>query len=43
VYVSGFNLLLLDKVKDYDPEIVNELGIFYPATKVYNMGVRVTF
>ena len=43
VYVSGFNLLLFDKVKDYDPEIVNELGIFYPATKVYNMGVRVTF
>ena len=43
VYVSGFNLLLFDKVKDYDPEIVNGLGIFYPATKVYNMGVRVTF
>ena len=42
-YVSGFNLLLFDKMKDYDPELVNNLGVFYPSTKVYNMGVRVTF
>lgn len=43
IYVSGFNLLLFDKIKNYDPEIVNDLGVFYPATKVYNMGIRVTF
>jgi TonB-linked SusC/RagA family outer membrane protein len=43
IYLSGSNLLLFDKVKDYDPEVVNELGIFYPATKVYNIGVQVTF
>lgn len=42
-YVSGFNLLLFDKIKDYDPEVVNNLGVFYPSTKVYNLGVRVTF
>lgn len=43
LYVSGLNLLLIDEIKDYDPEIVNELGVFYPATKVYNIGVKVTF
>jgi hypothetical protein len=43
IYISGFNLLLFDKIKNYDPEIVNDLGVFYPATKVYNMGIRVTF
>ena len=43
IYLSGANLLLFDTVKDYDPEVVNELGVFYPATKVYNIGVQVTF
>ncbi len=42
IYVSGMNLLLFDKIKNYDPEIVNSLGLFYPATKVYNIGVRIT-
>ena len=42
VYVSGMNLLLIDKIKNYDPEVVNTLGLFYPATKVYNIGVRLT-
>ena len=43
VYVSGFNLLLFDKIKDYDPEVVNDLGVFYPATRTYNVGVQITF
>jgi len=43
IYVSGFNLLLFDKIKHYDPEVVNELGVFYPATRVYNVGVKVSF
>ncbi|MDR1720031.1 MAG: TonB-dependent receptor [Dysgonamonadaceae bacterium] len=43
LYVSGLNLLLFDKIKDYDPEIVNTVGVFYPATKVYNFGVNLTF
>lgn len=42
-YVSGFNLLLFDKMKDYDPEVVNSLGVFYPSTKVFNIGLMVTF
>ena len=43
VYVSGMNLLLFDKIKNYDPEVVNELGVYYPATKVYNIGVNLSF
>jgi hypothetical protein len=43
IYVSGFNLLLFDKIKNYDPEIVNSLGVFYPSTRVYNVGVQLTF
>lgn len=43
IYISGYNLLLFDKIKNYDPEVVNDLGVFYPATKVYNIGVNLTF
>ncbi|MBU2903906.1 TonB-dependent receptor [Arenibacter algicola] len=42
ISLSGMNLLLFDKIKDYDPEIVNSLGLSYPSTKVYNVGVRLT-
>lgn len=43
IYMSGYNLLLFDKVKDYDPEIVNDLGVFYPATRTFNVGIHLTF
>jgi hypothetical protein len=43
IYVSGMNLLLFDKIKDYDPEIVNDLGLYYPSTRVYNIGIKLTF
>lgn len=43
LYISGSNLLTFDNIKDYDPEVVNSLGIFYPATSMYNFGVDVTF
>ncbi len=43
IYVSGFNLLLFDKIKNYDPEVVNNLGVYYPATRVFNLGVKLSF
>ncbi len=43
VYVSGFNLLLFDKIKHYDPEVVNTLGVYYPGTRVFNLGVKLSF
>lgn len=48
VYVSGSNLFTISEIKNYDPEGAN-LGTnygsaaFYPQTKVYNIGVQVTF
>lgn len=43
IYASGSNLLTFDKIKNYDPEVVNSLGIFYPATSMYNFGLDITF
>ncbi|SEW28799.1 SusC/RagA family TonB-linked outer membrane protein [Chitinophaga arvensicola] len=43
VYVSGQNLLTFDKVKIFDPEAPQGSGQFYPQTKIYNVGVKVTF
>lgn len=43
VYVSGFNLFVLSKMKEYDPEIISERGISYPQTRIYNVGVNISF
>jgi TonB-dependent starch-binding outer membrane protein SusC len=43
VYVSGQNLLTIDKVKIFDPEAPSGSGQFYPQTKIYNVGLNVTF
>jgi TonB-linked SusC/RagA family outer membrane protein len=43
LYVSGFNLFTISKVKDYDPEGTNGSGQFYPQQKIMNVGVNVKF
>lgn len=43
VYVSGQNLVTIDKVKIFDPEAPSGSGQFYPQTKIYNVGLNVTF
>lgn len=43
IYLSGFNLFTLTKVKDYDPEGSSESGQFYPQQKIFNLGVSVKF
>lgn len=43
VYVSGQNLLTIDKVKIFDPEAPSGSGQYYPQTKIYNVGLNVTF
>jgi hypothetical protein len=43
IFVNGYNLLTFTKMKDYDPENVNQLGIYYPQTKIYNIGLSITF
>ena len=47
VYVSGFNLLTVDKLKYIDPEGVangqNYAGWYTPQTRVFNVGLNVNF
>lgn len=42
-YVSGQNLLTIDKVKIFDPESPTGSGQFYPQTRIFNAGLNVTF
>ena len=43
VFVSGFNLFSVDKIKILDPEGTNSSGMYYPQQRVYNLGVNVSF
>ena len=43
VYVNGYNLLTWDKFKLMDPEASNKSGQYYPQTRVYNLGLQLTF
>ncbi len=43
VYVNGYNLLTWDKFKLMDPEASNSAGDYYPQTKIYNVGLNLTF
>ncbi len=48
VYLSGSNLFTISGIKNYDPEGANPgtyygSAHFYPQTKVYNLGVQLTF
>ncbi|NQD69760.1 TonB-dependent receptor [Sphingobacterium shayense] len=43
LYVSGMNLLTWSKNKVYDPESTNQLGQYYPQSRLINAGVMVSF
>jgi TonB-linked SusC/RagA family outer membrane protein len=43
IYVSGMNLLTMDKLKVYDPEQDNGAGTAYPLQKIINAGLTLTF
>ena len=43
IFFNGFNLLLFDKLKVYDPESDSNNGQIYPLNKVVNIGVTITF
>lgn len=43
IYASGFNLLTLTEVEDYDPEGFSESGQFYPQQQIINLGLNVQF
>ena len=41
IYFSGLNLFTLDKLDDFDPESTSATS--YPLSKVFNVGVSLTF
>ncbi|MBX2922273.1 MAG: TonB-dependent receptor [Chitinophagaceae bacterium] len=43
LYVNGFNLFTITKVKDYDPEGNSGSGQFYPQQRIINVGLNVRF
>lgn len=43
VYLSGFNLFSIDKVKHYDPETVAYTGAYYPQTRIFTLGLNLSF
>jgi TonB-dependent starch-binding outer membrane protein SusC len=43
VFVNGNNLFIIDKLKWYDPEGNNTEGNFYPQSKIYNIGINISF
>lgn len=43
IYLNGNNLFTLDKLKWVDPENISQDGSFYPQSKIYNLGINVSF
>ncbi|KKX47703.1 SusC/RagA family TonB-linked outer membrane protein [Sphingobacterium sp. IITKGP-BTPF85] len=43
LYLNGFNMFSIDKVKHYDPETVSYTGAYYPQTRIYTVGVNLSF
>lgn len=43
VYVSGENMFTLTKAKNLDPEFPNGRATYYPQTKIFSLGLDVTF
>jgi len=43
LFLNGQNLFTIDKVKFADPENVSNLNAYYPQSKIYNLGLNITF
>ena len=43
VYVSGQNLITWSPIKNFDPEVSDSQGMYYPQQKVVSVGLNVTF
>lgn len=43
VYINGSNLLTFSKMKLFDPETNDLDGFFYPQSRIYNVGLNITF
>lgn len=43
IYLNGSNLFTFSKMKLFDPETNDRDGFFYPQSRIYNLGVNITF
>ena len=43
IYLSGQNIITWSKIKNFDPEISESRGLYYPQQKVISIGLNVTF
>lgn len=43
VYLNGNNLFTISEIKWFDPEGSDERGTFYPQSKIYNLGLDISF
>lgn len=43
LFINGQNLFTIDNVKWADPENSNIYGEYYPQSKIYNLGINITF
>ncbi|MCP9235215.1 TonB-dependent receptor [Lewinella sp. JB7] len=41
-YVNGYNLITFDSLDFFDPEATNSSGVYYPQTRVINVGFNIT-
>lgn len=42
-YVNGLNLITLDSLDFFDPESTTGSGVYYPQTRIINLGLNLTF
>ena len=42
IFISGFNLATFSKIKDYDPELNEVSGSYYPQIRIFNAGIRIS-
>ncbi|CAH1000334.1 TonB-dependent receptor P26 [Neolewinella maritima] len=42
-YVNGLNLITFDKLDFFDPETTSGTGVYYPQSRVINMGLNLNF
>ncbi|WP_020568654.1 SusC/RagA family TonB-linked outer membrane protein [Neolewinella persica] len=42
-YVNGLNLITFDSLDFFDPESTAGSGVYYPQTRIINMGINLTF
>ncbi|MFT4686004.1 MAG: TonB-linked SusC/RagA family outer membrane protein [Neolewinella sp.] len=42
-YVNGLNLITFDSLDFFDPESTAGSGVYYPQTRIVNLGVNLTF